>query len=395
MKIDLIYIINLHTPPADLIARLNQMGISQGTRFLITEAVDGTDIGTLEFAWAAQHGLPPHELGRSLSHLKVWRDARMSGHTSILVLEEYFLPDAPLSSLVEPPKGWDLLLLSRDDADGKGAKPYAKATTATGVRAYLLSERGIHKLLDGKLEDSVVALEDYLAAALPGLTTLATPKNVVRQIPRDQRPRTTAKGILDDSDWEKWKKTYLDPAIREGDAELVTDEVGFRHSNIYEFPLFSPVFCTELLALAESKNMWANTRHESYPTDDTSLTNLGLNRVYNRVLEEIVVPIAVDLWKLDNDWDRPKLESFVVRYRPNRQERLALHHDGSEVTCVMKLNDAFDGGGTFFPRYGLCVTPKRIGNAFIHPGAITHRHGARPVYAGKRYVAVSFMRPAD
>lgn len=31
----------------------------------------------------------------------------------------------------------------------------------------------------------------------------------------------------------------------------------------------------------------------------------------------------------------------------------------------------------------------------LHPGSITHKHGARPVTEGTRYVVVSFIRSAD
>jgi hypothetical protein len=395
VNIDQIYIINLCTPPAELIARLNQAGVPPGTRFLIFEAIDGADIGALEFEWRAPSGPAPNEIGRALSHVRIWRDAKKNGHQSILVLEEHFLPEAPLSSLPKPNAGWDLVLLSRAGASGKSFKPYVKATAATGVRAYLASARGVQKLLDGKLEDDVAPIDQYLSKMLPGLNAFATPKNALGQVPAEQRTKPTASGILDDADWDKWKATYLDPAMRSGEAELVTDEVGFRHSNIYEFPLFSPAFCSELVDLAEAKGLWSTGRHQYYPTDDTSLATLGLNRAYNRVLKEIVIPHIVKIWQLESDWDNATLENFIVRYKPNKQERLSLHHDLSEVTCLVKLNDAFEGGGTFFPRYGLCVTPRRIGNAFVHPGAITHRHGARPIYAGKRYISVSFMRPKD
>ena len=59
---------------------------------------------------------------------------------------------------------------------------------------------------------------------------------------------------------------------------------------------------------------------------------------------------------------------------------------------LVKLNDEYDGGGTWFPKYNKLIDPSRIGTATLHPGIITHRHGARQVYAGRRYVLVSFMR---
>jgi len=31
----------------------------------------------------------------------------------------------------------------------------------------------------------------------------------------------------------------------------------------------------------------------------------------------------------------------------------------------------------------------------LHPGMVTHRHGARPITMGKRYIIVSFIRTGD
>ena len=82
----------------------------------------------------------------------------------------------------------------------------------------------------------------------------------------------------------------------------------------------------------------------------------------------------------------------MARYTTDRQSHLSLHHDFSHITMVVKLNDEFEGGGTWFPKYNKLSNPKRVGTATLHPGMITHLHGARPIYAGKRYICVSFMR---
>ena len=79
----------------------------------------------------------------------------------------------------------------------------------------------------------------------------------------------------------------------------------------------------------------------------------------------------------------------------DRQSHLSLHHDFSHVTMVVKLNDEFDGGGTWFPKYKTLSNPEMVGTATLHPGMITHQHGARPITAGKRFIAVSFMRQGE
>jgi hypothetical protein len=59
---------------------------------------------------------------------------------------------------------------------------------------------------------------------------------------------------------------------------------------------------------------------------------------------------------------------------------------------VVKLNDEFNGGGTYFPKYKILSNPDGVGKCTLHPGQITHKHGARPITEGVRYVLVSFLR---
>jgi hypothetical protein len=146
--------------------------------------------------------------------------------------------------------------------------------------------------------------------------------------------------------------------------------------------------------MAEAENKWTEGRHEFYPTNDVLLNELGLGDIYKRVIREIVTPLATHIWKLEGAWlANPTDETFMIKYSMDKQGHLSLHHDHSYFTCGVRLNDEFEGGGTYFPKYGVCVTPKRNGNAFLHPGAITHKHGARPIHAGIRYIIVSFIRP--
>jgi hypothetical protein len=54
------------------------------------------------------------------------------------------------------------------------------------------------------------------------------------------------------------------------------------------------------------------------------------------------------------------------------------------------LNDEFEGGGTYFEEQQL-LSNGGVGSFTLHPGNITHRHGARAVTAGVRYVLISFV----
>ncbi len=200
------------------------------------------------------------------------------------------------------------------------------------------------------------------------------------------------KGILNIGDWEAWKNKYMDSAALALDREweLVVDDLG---DNIYQFPLFNRTFCEDLITLAEFSDKWTTSRHENYPTNDVLLEDLGINFAYDKIVREIISPLCTRLWQLSGPrWKELESENFLAKYAPGGQTHLSLHHDYSHITMLVKLNDEYDGGGTWFPKYNKLIDPSRIGTATLHPGIITHRHGARQVYAGRRYVIVSFMR---
>jgi hypothetical protein len=188
-------------------------------------------------------------------------------------------------------------------------------------------------------------------------------------------------------------ETYLEPVILRREWELVVDEVGPQHSNIFEFPLFNQAFCDMVIGMAEEKDLWVRDRHSAYPAVDVGTHALGIGEMYTRIIHDFVAPIAKAIWKLEGHWvEAPYDETFLIRYRPEEQNHLYLHHDFSHYTMGVRLNGDFEGGGTYFQSLGMTMKPNRNGNAFIHPGMITHRHGARPVWSGTRYILISFLR---
>lgn len=196
--------------------------------------------------------------------------------------------------------------------------------------------------------------------------------------------------ILDASDWQKWIDTYINPAIARKEFELMIDELG---PSIIEFPLFTAKFCEDLILLAETKGQWTEGRHQFYPTNDMLMEVIGMKDIYRRVIQEFVAPLATWYWTLEGQgWDTVEDETFIIRYKADRQGHLSLHHDYSSYTLGVKLNDEFEGGGTYFPAYKVLANPSRVGNAILHPGMISHRHGGRPVFSGTRYITVSFIR---
>lgn len=191
---------------------------------------------------------------------------------------------------------------------------------------------------------------------------------------------------------EAWVKKYVSPVIRTKEWDLIADEEGIRgHTNVFTTQFFNKNFCEEIILLAESSNKWTHQRHEFYPTTDMLIETIGMNEVYGALLNEYIYPWAIDVWNLDGKvWKALFPESFIIKYIPNQQAHLSFHHDHSLFTNLLTLNNDFEGGGTMFQRQKLCVKGD-VGGTTLHPGNITHKHGARPITSGLRYVIVSFI----
>ncbi|MBC8397397.1 MAG: glycosyltransferase family 25 protein [Flavobacteriales bacterium] len=198
--------------------------------------------------------------------------------------------------------------------------------------------------------------------------------------------------LLNDNNWDEWCKLYINPAILNKEYDLIIDEPA---PNVYVFPFFTKRFCKQLVSLGEQYE-WTTDRHKFYPTTDNLLSVLGMEHIYNRLINDFVKPLAIDRYQLEGDtWNHLRDESFIIKYPHDQQAHLSLHHDHSNITTLVNLNPGeFEGGGTYFPKYKCNVNPKEIGVMTLHPGNITHKHGARAVTQGTRYVVVSFIKGA-
>ena len=169
--------------------------------------------------------------------------------------------------------------------------------------------------------------------------------------------------------------------------DLILDEPA---PDIFSWPLLNKDYCAEIIRRAESVGDWKSDRHAVYPTTDLLLEAFDFNEEYSSILTEYVYPAAIHKWKLEGkQWNNLSFESFIVKYTPNNQNHLSLHHDGSRITAILTLNDDFSGGGTYFDKQDFLLK-RGVGSVSIHPGTITHRHGARPIEAGVRYTIVTF-----
>lgn len=359
------------------------------------------------------------EIGCSLSHVDTWVNAYELDREITMILEEDFVEQLPVpweqvESLLS--KGYELIYLGRNALKPEeeilidGYKNWVEPSYSYNTQAYILSKSGIKKLVEYYIDhykNEMFVIDEFLSVAFgktdrvdileeykdfPKLKAAAPKVNFFEQqeskgltnFNREDLPE-----IKDTSNWEEWCQKYINPYILKGQYKLMVDEIG---PNIIEFPLFTDKFCDEIIELAESKE-WVTDRHIYYPTTDQTIESLGMQDIYQYVLESFVYPIWVWYWELEGDnWYNLNSENFIAKYSTENQGSLNLHHDQSLITLNVRLNDEFKGGGTYIPRYKLTTQPRKKGNVIAHPGMITHKHGGRPVEEGTRYILVTFTQ---
>jgi len=190
-----------------------------------------------------------------------------------------------------------------------------------------------------------------------------------------------------DTNPDEWERKFLKPELMSDNWELYVHE---ELLNIYTIPAFTDKFCDFIMEEAEACNCWTVDRHESYPTTDMVLGTIGLGGTYEKILKKYIWPLSYKLFKLEkNSWLNMSSENFIARYHPYAQYHLSLHHDASQITTVVTLNEDFEGGGTYFPNQNSKLKGRK-GDMSIHPGQVTHWHGGLPVESGQRYIIVSF-----
>jgi glycosyltransferase involved in cell wall biosynthesis/GR25 family glycosyltransferase involved in LPS biosynthesis len=358
------------------------------------------------------------EVGCALSHVDTWVDAYARNMEITMILEEDFkqdieVPWTQVNQLLE--MGYDLIYLGRNALKADIEQPidgvlgWVNPDYTYNSHAYILSRRGVQILVEEYIDqykNEIFALDEFLSITFgmthrqdilleyEGKTRLKAAAPITNYFVQENSQgisnfNASQPEILQASNWEEWCDKYINPHMRKGQYRLMVDEIG---PNVIEFPLFTEKFCNEIIELAE-QHEWVTDRHLYYPTTDQTMESLGMQSIYQKVLEQFVYPIWIWFWELaGEDWNKLSSENFIAKYNTLNQGSLDLHHDDSVITLNVRLNDDFKGGGTYLPKYKTTLQPKKIGNVMSHPGQITHIHGGRPVEEGTRYILVTFTQ---
>ena len=370
------------------------------------------------------------ELGCGISHHKIWKHAHSNNFKNILILEDDFEVNSELSLEVlnKLPKDFGLFYLGRNpifnwQGNEYQDKPFEDGTLVIPApsfnsHAYILSAKGASHLLKSNFHKNIFAVDDFLIAStvghirsdlnfIPsGLSSFGVVDDIVSQNrpSQDSGPRVEVEeqnsSVLHSDlysyyeNTEEWKKKFITYSARTQEWELIMDEP---FDNCFSMPLFTQEFCEKIREEAEHSNKWTTDRHEYYPTTDMLLNDLNFEGIYYEVLREYVIPASIHAFQLDGKgWDDMLSEDFLAKYVPHAQGHLSLHHDHSNITALVTLSnfEEYEGGGTYFSHQKKLIKEKQ-GYVSIHPGNITHKHGARATTKGTRYIIVSFMKNSD
>ena len=194
---------------------------------------------------------------------------------------------------------------------------------------------------------------------------------------------------LDFKNDEAWVKKYINPQLVQREFDLICDEP---IDNVYSFPLFTPLFCKEIIEEAEHFGEWTNYRGKEEAPIDIKLSSFGFDEVYSYALKTYLYPLIMHKYQLHGEgWKNLSSQNFIVRYLAENQGHLGLHNDGSYLSLIVTLNTEYEGGGTYFPKFKKLVKAGQAGHASVHPGLVGYLHGARPVTKGKRFILASFF----
>jgi hypothetical protein len=194
-----------------------------------------------------------------------------------------------------------------------------------------------------------------------------------------------------------WEAAYLDPTFLRQKPPPYLEPIPY----LFQFPLFTPLFCRDLIEEMENFGQWSGGDHidnrlhgkyENVPTRDIHLRQIGLGEIWKEFIKIYIFPLTKTffpgvLYKGTNI-------DFVVKYSMDGQKDLSPHHDSSSYSLNIALNQMgvdFEGGGTHFIKTGYYNKNQPVGHCLMHPGKVTHYHQGVAITKGTRYILVSFV----
>eukprot|EP00029_Vermamoeba_vermiformis_P011545 TRINITY_DN6369_c0_g1_i1.p1 TRINITY_DN6369_c0_g1~~TRINITY_DN6369_c0_g1_i1.p1 ORF type:complete len:449 (-),score=136.63 TRINITY_DN6369_c0_g1_i1:32-1345(-) len=162
---------------------------------------------------------------------------------------------------------------------------------------------------------------------------------------------------------------------------------------VFEFVLFTPQFCQELLTETD------NYKQSGGPIQrPNSMNNYGLifdhmsgafRDMMHLLMVRYIRPLATALFPEVQGSQLNQHHAFMVEYELGKDVKLDVHQDLSDVTLNVCLGRTFEGASVYFEEPTGEWQPA-LGRAVIHLGS--HRHGTRPLTSGFRANLIVWCR---
>jgi hypothetical protein len=165
--------------------------------------------------------------------------------------------------------------------------------------------------------------------------------------------------------------------------------------DIYLTPFFTADFCKELVSICEfyKDRFHYDPSIDPYPNYELHLTDISRFAFldYCEHYKKMLCPVLEQTFLVDPVWGW--FSPFINRYTLDTQKVSKLHHDTSNISMVIKLNEDYTGGELEFPRQGITNEDIPIGFGLIWPGAVSHPHQVNELKSGTKYSFVSWTWP--
>ena len=161
-------------------------------------------------------------------------------------------------------------------------------------------------------------------------------------------------------------------------------------------------FCDEIIDLANSADMWsASSVGEAGEHKDDVRSSLEMALPYGLDYPLAFFKLAQTIYRharqysVENGFDFSDMENIgLLRYKAGEGFYDRHIDSGPEFpracSALVYLNDVADGGGTWFDKFDLMVTPEK-GKLIIFPANFPYSHQAMPPMSEDKYVAVTWF----
>jgi hypothetical protein len=163
-------------------------------------------------------------------------------------------------------------------------------------------------------------------------------------------------------------------------------------NDIYMMDFIGPNDCLKLIQQAEDYGNWESLYGDNVPGKEIRIEKFNpiMFNEMKKYFERHISKFVNEVW-----WPTPKAElrdAFIIKFEPGGQDSLPCHNDSSLVSGIVKLNNEYEGGETYWPRQHFSNMHQPVGSIVLWPGQLTHGHEGKKVTKGTKYNLVFWTK---